>query len=109
MLFADLVVDDSDDLVPVADNRLGPQAEGVFPVGVGDCLGSLGEQVFDDLLPIGADHHVVVVEGAVLEGDWFHWSCKNTVTARKQLPGITKKNYHLQEKDVLWFSSSGVY
>ena len=79
VLFADLVVDDRDDLVPVADNRLGPQAEGVVTVGVGDCLGSLGEQVFDDLLPIGADHHVVVVEGSVLERDWFHWSCKKEI------------------------------
>ena len=43
VLFADLVVDDPDDLVPLADNRFGPQAEGVVPVGVGDCLGSLGE------------------------------------------------------------------
>ena len=79
VLFADLVVDDPDDLVPVADNRFGPQADGVLPVGVGDCLGSLGEQVFDDLVPIGADHHVVVVEGAVLEGDGFHGSCKKEI------------------------------
>ena len=79
VLFADLVVDDPDDLVPVADNCFGPQAEGVIPVGVGDCLASLGKQVFDDLLPIGADHHVVVVEGDVLEGDGFHGSCKKEI------------------------------
>ena len=89
VLFADLVVDDPDDLVPVADNRFGPQAEGVVPVGVGDCLGSLREQVFDDLLPIGADHHVVVVEGAVLEGDGFHGSCKIRVATDESTSSIT--------------------
>ena len=67
VLFADLVVDDSDGLVPVADNPLGPQAEGVVPVGVGDCLGSLGEQVFDDLLPIGADHLSLCWKGLFLK------------------------------------------
>ena len=59
--------------MPVADNRFDPKAEISIDV-LGDRLGSLGEQVFDDLLPVGADHHVVVVEVAVLEGDWFHCS-----------------------------------
>ena len=79
MLFSDFVVDDPDDLVPVADNRFDSKADGEIPVGAADQFGSLGEQVFDDLLPIGADHHVVVVEGAVFEGDWFHGSCKKEI------------------------------
>ena len=56
---------------------------GDIPFGAGDRLGSLGEQVFDDPFPIGADHHIVVVEGAVLEGDWFHVSCKIALMATR--------------------------
>ena len=36
VLFADLVVDDPDYLVPVADNRFGPQAEGVVLDGLAE-------------------------------------------------------------------------
>ena len=77
VLFADHVVVHPDGLIPVADIRFGTKADILF--GVGDRLDNLGEQVFDDLLPIDADHHVVVVEWAVVEGELFHRSCKKQI------------------------------